>query len=78
MDMNSTEMLAAADRIRSSRHPAAAEIADLLTDTAAELRHREQNWNTQEWPATVQTDLTHWLYKRHIALAHALTTKEVA
>lgn len=75
--MNSVAFQAAADRIRASTHPAAREIADLLTDTAQELAVREQNWAKQEWPATVQTDLTHWLYKRHIALANTLTTKEV-
>lgn len=75
--MNSTQMLAAANQIRASQHPAATQIADLLTDTAQELAVREQNWTKQEWAPSVQADLTHWLYKRHIALAQKLTAAEV-
>lgn len=76
--MNSTQLAAAAEQIRTSQHPAAAEIADLLTDTATELATREQNWTHNDWPAVVQADLTHWLYGKHIAIAHALTTTEVS
>lgn len=75
--MNAAEMFTAADLIRASTHPAAREIADLLTDTAQELAVREQNWTKQEWAPSVQADLTHWLYKRHIALAHTLTAADV-
>jgi len=71
--VNAAEMAAAAATIRASTHPAAVEIADLLTDTAHELNIREQNWAKQEWAPVVQTDLTRWLYKRHIALAQKLT-----
>lgn len=75
--MNAAEMFTAADLIRASTHPAAREIADLLTDTAQELAVREENWAQQEWALTVQADLTHWLYQRHIALAQKLTAAEV-
>lgn len=75
--MNAAEMFTAAARIRASTHPAAAEVADLLTDTATELAVREQNWAQQQWAPSVQADLTHWLYKRHIAIAQKLTAAEV-
>jgi hypothetical protein len=77
--MNSAAMAAAADRIRSSTHPAAVEIADLLTDTATELSHHEAVWDQcgELWLPTAKADITRWLYGRHIALAQKLTGEKV-
>jgi hypothetical protein len=77
--MNSTEMRAAAERIRVSTHPAAEEIADLLADAATELSHHETVWDQcgELWLPTAKTDITRWLYPRHIALAQKLTQTQV-
>lgn len=71
--MKSAELKQAAQQIKASQHPAATQIADLLDHAATELAHAENNWTLCQYTATVQTDLTRWLYGRHIAIAQALT-----
>jgi hypothetical protein len=67
--MNALELEQADAAVRASHHPAAAEIADLLHHTAAELAI----WTQCEYPPTVQHDLTQAHFGREIAIARALT-----
>jgi len=75
--MTSSEIQAAADRIRASAHPAAHQIADLLADTARNLTTRENLWTLCGYTPTRQNELANSIWGREIAIAQALTTDEV-
>lgn len=74
--MNATQLGQAAQRIRASQHPAAAEIADLLDHAAIMLHNRETNWTLCEYSPVIQADLARAHFGHEIAIAQALTGAE--